>query len=69
MRAALLASLFFMICAIAAAFGFPTVHADGEAITGVHGFLIGTVFALLPPSIVLAVRKFSSSQKRNESSQ
>jgi hypothetical protein len=66
LRAAILLSLFFVICGVAAALGFPTVTVDSEAVTGARGLAIGLTLAVLPPLIVRMVKRF---RKRGSLSQ
>ena len=60
MRAAVLLSSLFLICGVAAFFGVPAVHIDGQPVLGVGGFLIALVSAAIPPIVVFGWRKISA---------
>jgi len=57
MRVALLLSLLFLICGLAAFFGVPAVNFNGRPITGLVGLLIGLLIAAIPPVVVLGFRR------------
>lgn len=59
MRAAVLLSGLFLICGVAALFGVPAVHVDGQVMLGVRGLLAALVAAAVPPIVVLGWRKLS----------
>jgi hypothetical protein len=57
MRAAILLSVLFLICGVAAFFGVPAVHIDGQPVLGVRGFATALIAAAIPPLVVFGWRK------------
>ena len=57
MRAALLLSVFFTICGLAALFGVPAIYVGGKPVFGFVGFATSLVFAAVPPIGVLGWRR------------
>ena len=59
MRAAVLMSVFFTICGVAALFGVPAVHVGRKPVLGILGFATALAIAVVPPLAVLAWRKIA----------
>ena len=57
MRAAVLLSVVFIICGIAALSGIPAIYVGNKPVLGVLGFATSLVFAAVPPLVVLGWRK------------
>ena len=57
MRAAILLSIAFIICGIAALFGVPAIYAFYKPVLGVLGLATSLVYAAVPPLVVLGWRK------------
>lgn len=57
MRAALLLSVMFMICGVAALFGIPAIGFNDKPVLGVAGLATALVYAAVPPLLVLGWRK------------
>ena len=60
MRAAILLSVAFIICGIAALFGVPAIYAFYKPVLGAIGFATSLVYAAVPPLLVLGWRKMKS---------
>ena len=60
MRAALLLSVAFVICGIAALIGVPAIYAFHKPVLGVFGLAASLVYAAIPPLVVLSWRKIKS---------
>ncbi len=58
MRAAILLSVMFLICGVAALFGVPAVWVNYKPITGLAGLGLSLVWAALPPLVVLGWRRW-----------
>ena len=59
-RVAVLLSVLFLICAIAAFFGVPAVQVGGEPVVGLRGLVVGLVAAAAPLVVVLGWRKMQA---------
>jgi 4-amino-4-deoxy-L-arabinose transferase-like glycosyltransferase len=59
MRAAILLSVMFTICGLAALFGVPAVYVMHRPIFGLAGLASALVMAVLPPLVVLGWRRYT----------
>jgi 4-amino-4-deoxy-L-arabinose transferase-like glycosyltransferase len=59
MRAALLLSVMFVICGLAALFGIPAIYVHAKPLFGAAGLATSLLMAAIPPLVVLGWRKYS----------